>query len=154
MKVTFKHGIASFSGTISESVFWPTFNKLASYMRKYVVPKLTENNTRMGDIAKNLASVWSEVGSGYKDEMITYCQRLTVSQADPNDPFAPRYTSFAIWLKMMFLFSKLDSGHINLTTITYSDLQTVGEDILCIAVAVENDYLTDVPNADELITNM
>jgi hypothetical protein len=55
---------------------------------------------------------------------------------------------------MLYLFSKLDAGHINLESITYSDLQTVGEDILSIAVAVENDYMTAVPGYDELIANM
>ena len=154
MKVTFQYGIGSFSGTVENAVFWPTLNKLGSYMRKYVVPKLTENNTLRGTIMKNLSEVWSEVSSGYKLEMKTYCERLTVALNDQQDPFAPRYTSFGIWVKMMYLFSKLDAGHINLGTITYSDLQTLGEDILSIAVAVENEYMTAVPGYDELITNM
>ncbi len=150
MKVTFKYGIQTYSGTIDEMTFGSYREDTVCIGRKYVSPRLTENNTRIGAIATNLASVWEEVSSGYKEEMVTYSQRNAVNI--PKGKLPP--TSFAIWMKMLFLFSKLDSGHIDLTTVTYSDLQTVGEDILSIAVAVENGYLQAVADADELITNM
>jgi len=150
MKVKFKYGIQTYSGTVDEMVFGSYRKGTLCIGRKYVMPRLTENNTQKGTIMKNLASVWADVSSGYKDEMKTYALRNAVNI--PKNMLPP--TSFSIWLKMMFLFSELDSGHIDLSTVTYTDLQTVGEDILSIAVAVENDYLASVAGADELITNM
>lgn len=150
MKVKFKFGIQTYSGTIDEMTFGSYRKGLLCIGRKYVVPRLTENNTAKGTIMKNLATVWADVSSGYKDEMKTYALRNAVNI--PKNMLPP--TSFSIWLKMMFLFSELDSGHIDLSTVTYTDIQTVGEDILSIAVAVENDYLAAVVGADELITNM
>ena len=150
MKVKFNYGIRTYSGTIDEMTFGSYRKDTVCISRKYVNPRLTENNTQKGTITKNLATVWADVSSGYKDEMKTYAQGNAVNV--PKDMLPP--TSFAIWMKMLFLFSKLDSGHIDLSTVTYTDLQTVGEDILSIAVAVENDYLQAVEGADELITNM
>jgi hypothetical protein len=150
MKVKFKYGIQTYSGTVDEMTFGSYRDGTLCIGRKYVIPALTENNTQKGTIMKNLATVWAEVSSGYKDEMKTYAGRNAVNV--PKDMLPP--TSFSIWVRMLFLFSKLDSGHIDLSTVTYSDLQTLGEDILSIAVAVENDYLASVAGADELITNM
>jgi len=150
MKVKFKYGIQTYSGTVDEMVFGSYRNGTLCIGRKYVYPTITENNTSKGTIMKNLATVWADVSSGYKDEMKTYAQRNVVNLAKGMLP----PTSFSIWVKMLFLFSKLDSGHIDLSTVTYTDIQTVGEDILSIAVAVENDYLAPVAGADELITNM
>jgi len=150
MKVKFKFGIQTYSGTVDEMVFGSYRNGTLCIGRKYVYPTITENNTSKGTIMKNLATVWADVSSGYKDEMKTYALRNAVNI--PKNMLPP--TSFSIWLKMMFLFSELDSGHIDLSTVTYTDIQTVGEDILSIAVAVENDYLASVEGADELITNM
>ncbi len=55
---------------------------------------------------------------------------------------------------MMFKFAKADPEHIDLTTLTYSDLQTMGDDILSIASAVVNGYMANVPGAETLTANM
>ena len=104
----------------------------------------------MGDKLKNLALIYSSVSSGYKDELRTYAGLNSVNV--PNDALPPN--AFAIFVKMFFLFSKLGEGHIDLATVTYGDLSTLGEDIASIAVAVENGYLASVTGADLLTTEM
>ena len=150
MKTKFKYGIATYSGTIDEITFGSYRDDTVCIARKYVIPRLTANNTLMGATLKNLATVWSDVSVGYKDEMKIYAAKNVVNI--PKGKLPP--TSFSIWVKMLYLFSELGEGHIDLSTITYSDLQTVGEDILNIAVAVENGYLENVDGADELTSNM
>jgi hypothetical protein len=150
MKTKFKYGIATYSGTIDEITFGSYRDDTVCIARKYVIPRLTANNTLMGATLKNLATVWSDVSVGYKDEMKIYAARNVVNI--PKGKLPP--TSFSIWVKMLYLFSELGEGHIDLSTVTYSDLQTVGEDILNIAVAVENGYLENVDGADELTSNM
>ena len=148
MKVLFKYGIGAMAGTIDEGVYRFTTNKTGSIMRKYTYPRLTSNNTLRGAIMKNMATVWNSVSSSYKDDMKVYCAIWNTTYKDTNDPFSPERSSFAMFLDMMYLFSELNSEHVDLSTITYTDLQTVGGDIASIAEAVANGYLQSVPGAD------
>lgn len=150
MKTKFKYGIATYSGTIDEITFGSYRKDTVCIARKYVVPRLTANNTLMGTTLKNLAAVWSDVSVGYKDELKIYAGKNVVNT--PKGKLPP--TAFSIWVKMLFLFHELDEGHIDLSTITYTDLLTVGDDIINIAAAVENGYLAKVDGADELTSNM
>ncbi len=150
MKVKFKFGIATYSGTIDEITFGSYRDDTVCIGRKWVMPRLTENNTQMGSALKNLASIWGSVSSGYKDEMKTYAAKNIINV--PKGQLPP--TSFSIWIRMMYLFSDMNEGHIDLATVTYSDLQTVAEDILSISVAVENGYLAEVPGYETLTSNM
>lgn len=154
MKVLFKYGIGAFSGTISDGVYSMTKNQTGSYMRKWVKPRLTSNNTLFGTIAKNLASVWADVSVGYKDEMKSYVDIWNTEYNDPNNPFSARMTSFGCWVRMLHLFHDLDEGHIALDSITYTDLQTLGTDILSIALAIENGYLDNVTGGAGFTANM
>jgi len=150
MKAKFKYGIGTYSGTIDEITFGSYRKDTVCIARKYVVPRLTENNTSMGAKLKNLATVWQSVSSGYKEEMKIYAAKNIINV--PKGQLPP--TSFSIWVRMMFLFSELNAGHIDLATVTYSDLQTVAEDILSISVAVENGFLAEVPGCETLTSNM
>lgn len=154
MKVTFKYGIGSYSGTADGMVYSPTRNKMGSIARLFVVPTLTDNNTLRGAIMKNLASVWNSVSSGYKSDMKSYCAEWNITYNDLQDAFSPRRSSFAMFVDMMYLFAELDEGHVDLSTITYSDLTTLGADIDTIALAVENGYLPVVPNASSYVATL
>ncbi|GAB1366203.1 MAG TPA: hypothetical protein PL160_01810 [Candidatus Cloacimonas sp.] len=150
MKVTFNYGIRTYSGTIDEITFGSYRKDSVCIARKYVIPRTTENNTQMGNILKNLATVYAAVASDYKEELKMYAvkneQNIPAGQLAPN--------TFAIWVKMMFRFSELNVGHIDLSSVTYNDLQTVGEDILSISLAVQNGYLADVPGSETFTSNM
>lgn len=150
MKVQFKYGIKTYSGTL-DGMTYASFNDDSVCIgRKYASPTLNANNTLRGNIVKNLAEVYSSVSSAYKVDLKTYATRNKVNVAAGKIP----PTSFAIWMQMMYLFSKLDSGHIDLSTVTYTDLQTLGADIASIAEAITNGYLANVADADELTASM
>ena len=72
MKVKFKFGIQTYSGTVDEMTFGSYRKNSLCIGRKYVTPKLTDNNTSMGAKLKNLAIVHGSVTSGYLDELKTY----------------------------------------------------------------------------------
>ena len=114
------------------------------------MPRLTANNTLMGSILKNLAAIYADVSVGYKDELKIYAGKNVVNVAKGKLP----PSAFSLWVKMLFLFSELDEGHIDLSTVTYTDLLTLGSDIICIAAAVENGYMANVPGAASLTSNM
>jgi hypothetical protein len=154
MKVVFKYGIGAMAGTIAEGTFFMTRQKTGSIMRKWVQPKLTLQNTALGAKTKNLALVYGSLSSGYKDDLKSYCTRYNYTYLDPNDPFSPQLYDFAVFMKLMYAFADGDESHIDLATITYGDLSTLGEDIDTIALAVANGFLPYVPDAVDFTQTM
>lgn len=150
MKVLFKYGIKTYSGTVDEMTYGSFNDGGLCIGRKFVTPTLTNNNTLRGTILKNLAAIYGSLSTGYKADLKTYARKNAALV--PADKLAP--TSFAIWVKMMYAFSELDEGHIDLSSITYTDLQTVGTDIESIALAVTNGYLEPVTGYDALTATM
>lgn len=153
MKVLFKFGIGAFAGTIDNGTYSMTKNQTGSIMRKYVVPALTTNNSLRGSITKNLAVVYKAAQSGYIAQLKTYCQRYNSQYNDPNDPFSPIITAFAMFVQMMYLFADTTPA-CNLETVTLTDLELIGEDIQSIADSITSGYLKPVTDGDQLTTSM
>ena len=150
MKVNLKYGIKTYSGTLDEMTYGSYHKNTVCLGRKYVKPRLTNHNIQMSVIMKNLSAIYSEVNSEYKEELKKYASQYAAKV--PKGSLPPN--SYALWIKMMFLFAERSQGHIELSTLTYTDLQTVGTDILSISAAVENGYMDNVPSAKEFIANM
>lgn len=146
MKVTFKYGIRTFSGTLDEMTFGSYRDGNLCIGRDYVIPKLTDNNTLMGSVMKNLATIYGAISTGYKTDLKLYATRRAASI--PTTQLAPN--GFATFVKMMYCFSDLGAGHIDLASVTYEDLETVGAEISTVALAISNGYLHTVSGADEL----
>ncbi|HOE54981.1 MAG TPA: hypothetical protein PLU05_02220 [Candidatus Cloacimonas acidaminovorans] len=150
MKVNFKYGIKTYSGTMDEVTYGSYRKNTICIGRKYVKPRLTDQNALVGGKMKNLAIIYNDVSESYKQELKQYALLNEVNV--PKGKLLPN--AYALWVKMMFKFADADAEHIDLTTLTYSDLQTVGDEILSIASAVENGYMANVPGADKLTANM
>lgn len=153
MKVLFKFGIGAFAGTIDNGTYSMTKNQTGSIMRKYVVPALTPNNTKRGSITKNLATVYKAAQAGYVAQLKTYCQRYNSQYNDPNDPFSPVITAFAMFVQMLYLFADATPA-CDLETVTITDLELIGEDIASITDAITAGYLKPVTDGDQLTTTM
>ena len=150
MKVQFKYGIGTYSGTLDELTFGSYFKNRVCIARKYVVPRLTDQNSLIGSKMKNLAVIYGNVSANYKIELKQYASLHSVLTPKGKLPA----TSYALWVKMMFQFAKADPEHIDLTSLTYTDLQTVGDDIISIAAAVTNGFMENGPGVETLTANM
>ena len=150
MKVKFKYGIGTYSGTLDELTFGSYFKNRVCIARKYVVPRLTDQNSLIGSKMKNLAVIYGNVSANYKIELKQYASLHSVLTPKGKIPA----TSYALWVKMMFQFAKADPEHIDLTSLTYTDLQTVGDDIISIASAVNSGFMDNVPGVETLTANM
>ncbi len=150
MKVKFKFGIRTYSGTVDEMTFGSYRKHSVCIGRKYVTPILTANNTLVGSVMKNLAKVYSACSEGFKADLKLYAYRNTANV--PAGKIPPN--AYAIFVRLMYNFAEADSEHIDLATITHSDLQTVGSDIATVADAVANGYLANVANANMLTATM
>ena len=153
MKVLFKFGIGAFAGTIDNGTYSMTKNQTGSIMRKYVVPALTTNNSLRGSITKNLATVYKAAQAGYVAQLKTYCQRYNSQYNDPNDPFSPVITAFAMFVQMMYSFADAEPA-VDLETVSITDLETIGTDIQSIADSIASGYLKPVTDGNLLTTSM
>jgi len=151
MKTTFKYGIATYSGTIDEITFGSYKDGTICIARRYVKPRLTDQNTLMGDIAANLSSIYAECSELYKSDLRTYAN-LYGNQVSSREKLPP--TAYGIFVKMMFAFEKVNEASVTLDTITFSDIQSLYPDITSIDLAVENGYLPNVDGAELLTAEM
>jgi len=151
MKTTFKYGISAYSGTIDEITFGSYKNGTVCIARKYVKPRLTENNTLLGEIAKNLSEIYSQCSEEYKSDLRTYAYTYG-KEKSPRQTLAPN--GYSMFTKMMFTFAEANVASVSLDTITFSDIQSLYPEISSVASAVDSDYLPSVSGADLLTESM
>lgn len=151
MKATFKYGIATYSGTIDEMTYAKYNNGRVCIARKYVVPKLTNNNLELGSVASNLSSLYASISEEFKGDLRTYAY-LYGKQKSAKGKLAPN--CYSIYTKMMYAFGEKNSGSVDLKTITFSDINSLYPEICTLASAVEEGYLPNVTGANLLVASM
>ncbi|HPI25357.1 MAG TPA: hypothetical protein PLO57_02750 [Candidatus Cloacimonadota bacterium] len=151
MKVTLKYGIATYSGTIDDITFGSYKNDTLCIARKWVMPRLTDQNTEMSAIAKNLSTLYGLCSTDYKADLKTYAYQYG-KEHSAKDKLAPN--AYSIFIKMMFAFQKGNEASVTLDTITYSDIQSLFPDITTVGGAVDSGYLPNVEGAELLDAEM
>lgn len=146
-----KYGLASYSGTIDEITFGSYKDGTLCIARKWVMPRLTDNNTLMGEIGKNLSNIYALCSANYKADLKTYAQ-LYGKQKSPKDKLAPN--AYSIFIKMMFAFWKVNSASVTLDTITINDIQSLFSEITSVALSIESGYLPSLSGSDALTATM
>lgn len=149
MKVTHKYGIGSFSGTIDLAVFRPSRSGLTSIMRRWVYPKLSEQNEVFATISKNLKIIWSASTIGYKTDFATYCRRYN-SEYPPANGFDAGWTAYGAFCKMMYAWQAADPAHVDLSVISPEDMATVGAVVSSVYNVVDLGYLPVVTDYEDL----
>lgn len=153
MKVVFKYAVGSYSGTLDQAVFYPTKNGNASYMRKWVKPTETAQNTIIANATVNLAGIYSACSAGYLADLATYTSQYNMEKND-GTPFWRPKTSFNIFIMMMYKFAEINGSGVDLTSLTLNDLSSLFTDVTSIASAVDAGYLPSVTDADKLEEKM
>lgn len=145
MKVKFKFGIETYSGTVDGMTYGSYRDDKLCIGREYVYPTITANNTDKGAIVKNLATVYHTVNADYLADLKAYCVRNGMENV-PKDMLIP--TAFSIFLKMMYAWYESDPAHVDLKTVTVADIVALDADVRTIARAVTAEFLPAVTTAD------
>ncbi len=151
MKTKLKYGISAYSGTIDEITFASYKNGAVCIARKYVVPRLTENNAELGSVTKNLATIYKECSADYKSDLRTYAD-LYAREISGAKKIAPN--GYAIFIKMFYAFAAANGGSVDLKSLSYGDLDTLFPEIVSIAASVDAGFLPSVTGAELLTENM
>ena len=151
MKVKLKYGIATYSGTLDEMTFGSYKSGTLCIARKWVMPRLTANNSLVRDIAKNLSAIYAQCSEAYKADLKSYAF-LYGKQKSPKDKLGPN--AYSIFVKMMYAFQKANSASVTLDTVTYNDIQSLFSDITSVAQAVDSGFLPSLNGSDLLTATM
>ncbi|MCB5284951.1 MAG: hypothetical protein LHW45_05095 [Candidatus Cloacimonetes bacterium] len=146
MKVRFKYGIATYSGTIDEMVYGSYRDDKLCIGREYVYPRLTANNEALGSVGSNLAILWANASAEYKADLKEYGLR-NGSQNIPKTQLPP--TNYALWIKLMYAW-KEDTPSVDLATLTVEDFELAGASVSTVKNAIDNGYLDKVGTYDDL----
>ena len=146
MKVIFKYGISTYSGTIDQMVYGSYRDGKLCIGREYVYPRLTVQNETIGARGSNLSKLWSEGSADYKADLKAYAQlngseNVRKTQLPPN--------SYALWIKLMHAWAE-DNPSVDLSTLTGEDFGLSGGDVSTVKNAITNGYLAKVSEYDTL----
>ncbi len=147
MKVIFKYGIRTYSGTIDEMVYGSFRDDKLCIGREYVYPRLTAQNTLIGSIAKNLSLLYAAASADYKDDLKVYSQRNGTENV-PKTQLAP--SAYALFMKLMFAWQADDPEHVDLATVTSEDVDALGQKISTVKNCVTNGLLPMISSYNDL----
>jgi len=151
MKVKFKYGIRTYSGTVDEMTYGSYKDDEVCIGRQWVMPTLTDNNSALGSVAKNLSTLWASASAGYKADFKTYAQRYGKQISEP-DKLPP--TGYSLWVKAMYAWAKDEDPALDLSTLIFEDIVTLGGKVATVATCVSNEYLPSVSPVDDLIAEI
>ena len=153
MKVKFKYGIKSFSGTHDEMVF-------ANYATHDVVigrmlprnGEITANQVSMGNKMQNIASFFKVCSAGFKSDLDTYATKFS---ALPGRLGTIGVNKFSIFLKICWAASQAPTNPIDLDSLTADDIAMGSYSMIDnVAVCVNNGFLPAVEGYELLTTSL
>jgi hypothetical protein len=151
MKMYFKYGYSAFSGMLDQLVCQAWYHGNLCLGRKFTYPNLTENNTHIGLVGKNLTTVYQNVSPTYLQDLKTYCLRNKRENMPRNvDLYRPMPGSLAVFVQMMSHWYDSDPEHVDLTTVTIPDIIALDADVQTISSAVTAGFLRHIRVSDDL----
>ena len=150
MKVKFKYGIRTYSGTADEMTYGSYRNHMICIGRVYVKPNISEHHLRMKDIMANLGYLYNAATEGYRNDLKAYAIRnrknISKYQIPP--------TAYAIFTRIMHAWARESEGLINLADVTYEDIQATEAPVWKVKDAIDAGYIKKVRNYEELDSEM
>jgi len=154
MKVFHSIGVGSYSGKNAQGVFMPSKKQGMSYLRQFTYPRITEGNHARGAELQNLAEIYKQCASGYIEELKLYALAYNNLPNYSNPNSVRTSSAFAIFVQLCWNLSNAEPGHLDLATITFTDLTTVLDANTNIAAQVDAGYLLVVPGYTAWTTDM
>ncbi len=153
MKVKFRFGIKSYSGTVDDFNYanFPDRNVVIGRM----VPEsreITTQNEVIGNTSNKIAQFYSQVSSAYKQDLELYSLKLYKQKEYQGQLAGNKYSSFT---KIMWAASKDPDLPVNLDALNIDDANLGSYDnILTVKTAVEKGYLPKIDGYEELTANI
>jgi len=147
MKVLFKYGIRTYSGTIDEMTYGSYKDGKVCIGRAWVMPQTTPQNTELGAVAANLGDLWAAASAGYKADFKAYAAKNNAENVAANR-LGP--SGYALFVKAMYAWAEDDAPAVDLKTVTIEDIGTLGGKVASVSDCVDNGYLDAVSDYETL----
>lgn len=148
-KVTYPPTVTGIIGRVTTGVYYRAKSTVFGYLRSWAYPTITTNMHTKGSYLKNIQLLWNAINPLYIADLKAYgllYENLPVY----GDPYATRTKScFAIWYKLLYAWSVAEAPAIDLATLTYEDLGTLGFPTALVD-AIDAGYLPEVPGYKDL----
>ena len=147
MKVRFRFGIRTYSGTIDDMTYGSYRRNKLCIGREWVLPILTPQNTELGASMANLAVLWAAASNEYKADFKTYSvkyasEQVSIRQLPP--------TGFSLFIKAMWAWAEDEGPTLDLKSVTIEDVGTLGGKVASVAACVTNGYLPEVEGSGDM----
>lgn len=150
MKVKFKYGIRTYSGTVDEMTYGSYRKGRVCIGRRYVIPKATAQNVTFGEGGSNLAKIWRAASADYKADFKRYAE-LYGQHVVKGNKLPP--TSYGLFIKAMNNWAKNEQPPVELGVMQIEDVSTLGAPINTVTSCVESGFLPSVPGHADLDSN-
>lgn len=147
-KQVYNYQIVGLMGRVGTTVSYRSGSQLFGYFRAYAKPRLSAQNTILGNISKNLATLYAEASEAWKSDLAAY----TIKYGNlpiTGDPMAERANScYAVFIKLMYAYKAYDSANVDLDTLAFGDLQTLMAPVMTVYGSIQASLLPDVPGSE------
>jgi len=151
MKVEFENGVSSYSGKYKEVVYQAWFDGQLCYARRNFYPTLGTVHAVLRQVAANLNSLYLAADEAYRQDLCTYARKnYTQNRPSQKALMHKMPTAKSLFIRCMWLWSKSEEGHVDLKTITISDMVTLGSPACKVSTCVTAGYLQRVSGYESL----
>jgi hypothetical protein len=145
MKVSFENGVSTYSGKYKEVVYQTWFNNRLCYARKYAYPTLGRVHDDMKEISLNLNSLYMDAHALYITDLKSYAEKNTRENLPKVTRFLHKMpSSKSLFIHCMWTWYESDPTHIDLKTVTLSDIMTLDSPVQTVSRCVIAGYLKPV----------
>jgi len=151
MKVTFGNGVSTYSGKYDQVVYEKWFDGLLCLARLFRLPTATVQNAKIGSIGVNIKNLYKQADPLFVTDFQTYSS-LNKKEHPPKyvETANPMPSSMALFSHCMWAWQKTDPTHIDLATVTITDMVTMGSPAVSVKKSVQAGYLREVTDYESL----
>ena len=153
MKVKFRFGIKSYSGTLDE-LNYANFEDRSVVIGRMLPAnrELTEQNVTMGNKMNKIGEFYAGISDAFKADLKAYAKKMYNLKAYKKGIAGNTYSTF---VKLLWEASKLDENPISIEALSVDDLLIGSYAVFdSVKVAVENDLLPKVDGYEDLTNSI
>jgi len=155
MKVEFENGVSSYSGKYKEVVYQAWFDGQLCYARRNFYPTLGTVHEELKQVAVNLNNLYLAATEAYRQDLSTYARKNATENRPRVKKFLHKMPSAkSIFIKCMWEWHKKDPQHVDLKTVTITDMVTLGSPVCKVSTCVSNGFMKKVSDYEALDSNI
>lgn len=149
-KLIFAAFAAGLSGKSGANVFYSARSNRFGYLRGYVYPTLTPNNSLRGQDAKDIKALFVKIHEAGREQLNDYVA-LYKDLTPVGGGFKKNANSpYMVFSKAMWAWKNTDPAHVTFDGLGFDDYASMTEEPMSIASLVRNNFLPAVEGWEAL----